>query len=240
MSPAGLRLASVSRRPQYLELADELAERWSRLPPGSLVDSEHQLATEFDVNRLTAREAVRDLERRMVVRRVMGRGTFTAHRLDYQVHLGGVASFHRNVEALGHRPSTRVVEKTWVGRGAARELRVQRVSRVDDLVASVAVDVFPRHVGEVLDERLVDDASIHDELSAMGFVPRRRSVTVTVAVPPEPMAEHLDFSASPLPSWRLVSETVDAHTGDGVHRSDSWMRTDMFAVTVRLDDLRSS
>src|SRR5690606_28552614 len=93
---------SVARSAQYVEVADTLAARWTGLPPGSLVASEHQIADEFGINRLTAREALRELERRMVVRRERGRGTFTAFRLDYPVELGGVASFHRIVESHGH------------------------------------------------------------------------------------------------------------------------------------------
>ncbi len=220
---------------QYIELADRLAARWSTLGPGTLVESEHRLAEEFGVNRLTAREAVRELERRMVVRRVMGRGTFTAHRLDYVVRLGGIASFHRNVEALGHTAETTVVSSSWTGRGERRRLCVERISYVDGFVASSATDSFPQHVGELLEERVADGSSIHDALSALGFDARRRSVQVAVEMPPSAVAAQLEFSSSVMPTWHLLSETVDLPSDRLVHQSDTWMRTDMFAVTVRLE-----
>jgi DNA-binding GntR family transcriptional regulator len=226
----------VSRSPQYVELADRLAQRWGDLVPGTLVESEHQLAAEFGVNRLTAREAVRELERRMVVRRVMGRGTFVAHRLDYVIRIGGIASFHRNVEAAGHRPTTVIVDRRWVGRGTSRALTFTRVSYVDGLVAASSVDSFPADIGRLVDDAIVDGASIHQTLASLGYIPRRRSVRVAMAIPPPAHASALDFSSSVMPSWHVVSETVDQPAGVVVHESDAWMRTDMFEVTVIVEE----
>ncbi len=228
----------MSRTPQYRELADQLEQRWTRLAPGTLVDSEHQIADEFAVNRLTAREAVRELERRMVVRRVMGRGTFSAHRLDYVVRLGGVASFHRNVEAAGHHAETIVSGRRWLGRGPTRRLEITRVSTVDGFVASSGTEWFPAEVGRLVDDHIADGSSVHDALSSLGLIPRRHSVRVAMAMPPTEHAQALDFSSSVLPSWNLVSETIDLATSDVIHGSNTWMRSDMFAVTVIVADTR--
>jgi DNA-binding GntR family transcriptional regulator len=230
-----VRSPSVTRVPHYVELADRLAARWAALAPGTLVESEHQLADEFGVNRLTAREAVRELERRMVVRRVMGRGTFTAYRLAYDVQLGGYASFHRNVAALGHQPSAEVVGHRWTGRGPTRRLVVERVSAVDGFVASFTTESFPADVGREVGDAVVVGGSVHEALLAAGFDPRRGSVNVAVEMPPSTAADHLGFSAHSMPTWHVQSRTIDARRGVEVHASDAWMRTDMFAVTVRLD-----
>ena len=227
----------MSKVPHYVELADRLAKRWAALAPGTMVESEHQLADEFGVNRLTAREAVRELERRMVVRRIMGRGTFTAHRLAYEVRLGGYASFHRNVTELGHRPSTTVVGHRWVGRGDQRRLVVERVSAVDGFVATFTTESFPEPVAGEVRSAVVAAGSIHEALVAAGYDPRRGSVEVGVSMPPGRVAEFLDFSSSVMPTWHLCSRTTDRRGGPVVHTSDAWMRTDMFAVTVRLDDI---
>ncbi|MGA9277490.1 GntR family transcriptional regulator [Ilumatobacter sp.] len=222
------------RARQYVELANVLATRWSALAPGTMVESEHHLAEEFGVNRLTAREAVRELERRMVVRRIMGRGTFTAHRLAYEVRLGGYASFKRNVTALGFVPSTCVVDHRWQGRGSTRQLVVERVSTVDGFVASATTERFPAAIARLVGDDVVGGGSIHEELVQAGFDPRRGSVDVAVAMPPDEKTERLGFSSAVLPTWHLESRTTDGPDGPIVHTSDSWMRTDMFAVTVRL------
>ncbi|MGB0115024.1 MAG: GntR family transcriptional regulator [Ilumatobacteraceae bacterium] len=224
----------MTRAPQYVELADVLARRWGALAPGTMVESEHQLAEEFGVNRLTAREAVRELERRMVVRRIMGRGTFTAHRLAYEVRLGGYASFERNVTELGHVPMTTVVGHGWQGRGERRRLVVERVSSVDGFAASSTTERFPVTVATVVGDVVTSGGSIHAALVDAGFDPRRGSVDVAVAMPPAAAIERLGFSSTVLPTWHLVSETTDGPGGPVIHSSDAWMRTDVFAVTVRL------
>lgn len=226
----------MSRSPRYLDLADRLEQRWRELAPGTLVESEHHLAAEFDVNRLTAREALRELERRMVVRRVVGRGTFTAHRLDYVVRLGGIASFHRNVEAAGHVATTVVSGRRWLGRGATRRLEISRASTVDGFAASSTIEWFPAEVARLVDVSIDDGSSVHDVLSSLGFVPRRHSVRVDLAIPPADHADALDFSSSVMPSWHLVSQTIDVATSEVIHGSSSWMRSDMFAVTVIVED----
>lgn len=226
--------ASSARSPRYVELADRLQERWASLPPGRLVESEHQLAAEFGVNRLTAREAVRELERRMVVRRVMGRGTFTAYRLEYEVQLGGVASFRRSILDLGHEPETTVVDVHRRGRGEGREVVVERVSSVDGFRAVASTDSFPVRIAERFESGVVDNASLHSLMEDTGLQPRRSEVRVSVEMPAEPYAGRLEFSAAAAPTWRVRSTTVDLPTGDVVHRSEAWMRTDMFAVSVIL------
>jgi DNA-binding GntR family transcriptional regulator len=235
-APASVPSGTVTRLPHYVELADLLATRWAELDPGTMVESEHQLAEEFGVNRLTAREAVRELERRMVVRRIMGRGTFTAYRLDYDVRLGGYASFHRNVAERGHVPSTEVVAHGWRGRAPHRRLVIERVSSVDGFVAAATIEMFPAAVGRLVGEVVIAGGSIHDALVDAGHDPRRGSVDVAVAMPPAAVADRLGFSSTVMPTWHLESRTTDGRGGPVVHTSDSWMRTDMFAVTVRLDD----
>lgn len=234
--PGVVRSDDVARSPQYLELADLLAQRWSQLAPGTLVESEHQLASEFGVHRLTAREAVRELERRLVVRRIMGRGTFVAHRVEYEVRLGGVPSFHRIVAAQGHQPMVRVAEFGWSGRGADRRFVVERVSSVDGFVAATTTETFPAQVGRRVETAVASGGSIRDALVDAGYDPRRGAVKVAIEMPPPAVADRLEFSSNPLLTWHLESETLDGTTGPVVHTSNSWMRPDVFAVTVRLGD----
>ncbi len=201
-----------------------------------MVESEHQLASEFGVHRLTAREAVRELERRLVVRRIMGRGTFVAYRLDYEVRLGGVPSFHRIVSAGGHVPSVRVLDCEWRGRGANRSFVAERVSYVDGFVAAATTETFPASIGRRVEAAVAAGGSIRDALVEAGHDPRRGSVKVAIEMPPPMIANRLEFSSNPLLTWHLESETRDGPSGPAIHTSSSWMRADVFAVTVRLGD----
>lgn len=224
----------MARTAQYVDLAGTLAARWADLAPGTLVESEHQVADEFGVNRLTAREAFRELERQMLVRRVMGRGTFTAYRMNYLVELGGVASFHRNVEAAGHTATTEVLGESWVETATGRALTLERVGYVDGFVAVAGRNDFPDPVGAQIEGKVVDGVSMHQALEDLGYTPRRSEVTVGLEIPDPATAELLAFSNAVQPTWHVRSETIDTATGTCIHRSSSWMRADMFEVTVRV------
>lgn len=166
----------------------------------------------------------------------MGRGTFTAYRLEYEVRLGGVASFKRSILDLGHVPETIVTDVNRRGRGETREVIVERVSSVDGFRAAASIDSFPIRVAESFVDDIADNVSLHSLMEAAGWEPRRSEVRVSVEMPPEPFADRLEFSSATSPTWRIRSTTIDRSSGQIVHRSDAWMRTDMFAVSVVLGE----
>ncbi|MEM8621782.1 MAG: GntR family transcriptional regulator [Actinomycetota bacterium] len=229
--------ASSASAPRYLILADQLEQEWSRLPPNSLVDSETQLAARFDVNRLTAREVMRELERRTVVRRIVGRGTFTALKLQYPIERGRPPSLRRLVAEVGYRHELVDASVRWHpgGRSSPRELVSQRVAAVEDLVASAATDRFVAWVGEAIEQEVRAGESIFEALQSLGVVPWRRRVTVRMGLPDHKTGAALGYVGASPPTWHVSSETVDASTGNPLHRSSSWMRGDVFDVRVELD-----
>ena len=90
----------------YLSLSQRLEEQLAKASPGDPVPSENELARHHKVHRLTARAALQELERRHLVRRVQGRGTFVVRRLDYRISTEGPASFTDIVRSAGGNPST--------------------------------------------------------------------------------------------------------------------------------------
>jgi GntR family transcriptional regulator, arabinose operon transcriptional repressor len=63
-----------------------------RLRPGDRVPSEHALAEQFEVSRITSRKALEVLAQANVVERAQGRGTFIVHDLPNLEALGGLVS----------------------------------------------------------------------------------------------------------------------------------------------------
>ncbi len=94
----------------YLTLSQRLEEQLATASPGDPVPSENELARYHKVHRLTARAALQELERRHLVRRVQGRGTFVSRRLDYCISTEGPASFTDIVLSAGGNPSTTTEE----------------------------------------------------------------------------------------------------------------------------------
>jgi len=229
--------ADTSRVPRFLEIADELHRHWAKLAPNTPVESETQLAERFGVNRQTAREVMKELERRAAVRRIVGRGTFTALKLDYPIERGRPPSFRRLVAELGREHSILSKSVRWrPARGERpRALISTRTIAVDGLVAAHATDEIVEHVGEQLHSQIADGASIHDAFVSIGLQPWRRRVAVTMGQPPSAIGADLGFVSAAPPSWRVRSETVDVRSGDTIHRSDTWMRSDVFDVRIELD-----
>ena len=227
-------MANRRTRPKYLELADALEEQCAIGPPGSPLPGEHTLAADFGVHRLTAREAVRELERRLLVRRIPGRGTFIAHRLTYTIDSQTAPSFRQLISALGHTPGVSSTSMLWSGRGSSRHLIVERTLTVDDLVASATTDRFPHSIGSVVADSLSSGGSVAEALSTCGYLPRRGAANVSFRVPPADVECRLGYSGSAFPIWYVESYTVNGHDGSHIHRSESWMRPEMFSVHVIL------
>src|SRR5450755_4429117 len=98
----------TSEVPFYLQVADQLEEQIATLEAGEPMPSEHELARDHDINRLTARAALEELERRYLVRRQQGRRTIVSRRIDYPLDPGGVPGWTKIVRKAGNVPRTEV------------------------------------------------------------------------------------------------------------------------------------
>jgi GntR family transcriptional regulator len=79
------------------------------LPPNSLLPTEHQLAKEFRVSRLTIRQALHLLEGAGLVSRRRGRGTIVSPAKVVR-HWSPIATFEEDIQQQGVRLETRVLE----------------------------------------------------------------------------------------------------------------------------------
>lgn len=85
-------------------LANLLRSRIEKLPLGSALPPERTLAAEFGVARMTLRHALDELERKGLIVRRQGSGTFTARpRLN---HVVAITSFTEEMRRLGMSAST--------------------------------------------------------------------------------------------------------------------------------------
>jgi GntR family transcriptional regulator len=75
-------LDPLSATPLYVQLADVIADmiRSGVLAPDRPIPSEHHLADEYGVARLTARRAARELRERGLVVTVRGKGSFVTEQ----------------------------------------------------------------------------------------------------------------------------------------------------------------
>lgn len=193
-----------SDRPVYRQLSDLLEARLTtHARPGDRLPSELELSQQFDVNRLTVRRALNELNQRGLIETVHGKGSFVATPVvRYSISAGRDASLTRAMRELGHDVAIRVLSTEQVRsrplqtalkiEGAVLVCRTLRL--VDDQpwsysTTSIGVERFPD-----LAQAWTGEASLFDFLlHAHGVRMRRadRSFAAALAEPVE--AEHLQI-----------------------------------------------
>lgn len=106
-----MRLRRESADPLYVQLKATLeAEIASgRYPVHERLPSERELSDQYQVSRMTARQALLDLAREGLVYTRVGKGTFVAQpKIDQQLRT--VTGFSQDMRERGNQPSSRVLE----------------------------------------------------------------------------------------------------------------------------------
>jgi DNA-binding GntR family transcriptional regulator len=123
-------LNRFSPKPLYRQLCDVLIPKLgTEYAWGDRLPSEAELAAEYDVNRLTVRQAIADLARQGLVDPIQGKGTFVVPpAIRYRIAAGRDASFTAAMADLGHETELRVLRTTRDDDPAIRqELQTRRV-----------------------------------------------------------------------------------------------------------------
>ncbi len=165
---------------RYEEIEEWLWERVHTGAPGDPLPSEAELAVQFGVSRMTARQAVQNLAAEGLVRRQRGSGTYIAPRPLHR-HSGPLMSFtadmHRrgktassqlltaelrtptaaDVEALGLEPDTRIVA-------------LSRLRLADGAPMAIESASLPAVFASVLAGDL-EHGSLHEALRGLGREP---------------------------------------------------------------------
>jgi GntR family transcriptional regulator len=233
----------------YLSLSRRLEEQLSTASPGDLVPSENELARLHQVNRLTARAALQELERRHLVRRIQGRGTFVVHRLDYRISTDGPASFTEIVRSAGGNPSTSTDEvivraatpaerRSLMLAPRAQVVELRRRRWLDDELVGVGISVLPTALAPGLPGKLGLDGSLYRVLAEdYDLQPRRAWFRCEVEAAPEAVAVQLKLRGRPdlfHNCGRLESERLKVP----VEINDGWLRTDVFNVVIEVGEFK--
>ncbi len=228
----------------YISVANELEDRIRRLDVGDKVPSENEVVREFSVSRPTARAALQELERRFVVRRVKGSGTYVNERIPYPIGSKYPPSASRTIALSGYEATLRVVtvsevepslsEVALFGDHAPQRLCVVgRTMEIDSEIVGFGVSKVSSSIAPNLRRHLEEISSIWRILfSLYGIRLTRRTINVSIDTPPDHVARIIE---SREPAWRLQSVNVDATSGTVVELGESWIRTDRIAVSVHFD-----
>lgn len=233
----------VPADPTYLELADGLAASLGEA--GQRVASENELAEVHGVSRPTARAALQELERRYLVRRRRGAGTFVNRRIDYVISADAPPSATATFRLAGWEPTIEVIDTSTIGAPAdvAVHLGIERRAPVICVRRRLVLDVATAwttayvlaEIAPDLGDRLVSGASLYRVLcDDYGVRPRRRWSRASLDLPPDATIEALGLEGRP-PTWLL--EGVDEDADDpfrAIEFTRSWMRADVVNVVYEL------
>lgn len=233
--------------PRYLELADRIADAlgrgaWAageRLPPDAV------LAREHGVNRHTVARALEHLQRKGLVSRVRGHGTFVSPgRLEYRIAPN--MSFSNSVARMGRRNRQLIVgvSRHPADAALAEQLRIpagsavvtlERVRYAGDVplallrkhYSDAVVPALERHVG-----RFVSTRAVIRHRYGLEVVRARSEIEIDPADPT--VAGHLGV-ASGAPLLKITSlDTLP--DGTPVEYGHAFFRGDAARIQVTLDD----
>jgi GntR family transcriptional regulator len=229
----------------YLLLSEELEAELQSARSGDPVASETELARRFRVSRLTARAALQELERRHLVKRIQGRGTFVLRRLEYRISPDGPASFTDIVTQAGGHPTTttegvreRVAtaaeRKTLDLPARARVIELTRRRWLDDEPVGVGTSVLPAELVPGLADHLDDGGSLYRVMvEQYDLQPQRAWFRSEVEAAPPDVARLLDLrTRSDLYHNQGRLESARLHRP--IEFNDGWLRTDSFNVVVEI------
>jgi DNA-binding GntR family transcriptional regulator len=237
----------VTTRNGYHKIAGELADEIAQLEPGTKLASEHELMARFGVGRASARSAVQELERRGLVRRLRGSGTYVNRRIDYVVSKEKRPSWHRTVEAAGAVPRSAVLlsEIRPIPAHHAQQLGVvpgtpahymRRLRYVDDHVAALGEEWVTCEAIAELGSAMRVEESLDELLRQMGRFDVVRSWCRTAMELPSPETSKVLEMSYVAPVWVIESINRDAETGVAVTYSTAWMRADMIRVVMEIGE----
>ncbi|PRB43416.1 hypothetical protein CQ020_08005 [Arthrobacter sp. MYb23] len=235
----------MQSEPIYLKLSEQIMEQFSDVPANRALPSEHDLGNIFGVNRQTIRAALDELERRWLIRKVKGSGTFRTQRFEYRISRDLAPSFTQTVRAAGADPRTinskpvirqaSPEERDILGLEAGSKVTVlERVRYIDDMPVSTAISVLPSAAVPRLAAVLSVDGSLDGVLRRhYGYFPHRQWSQSRLSSPPNEISETLGLRGRP-PQILLRGLISCSESGKKLEYVESYLRPDVFDVVTEL------
>ncbi len=243
-----MRLDATAARPLYLQLRDTLLRRIQAGEYGAhqRLPSERELSEQFQVSRITVRQALSDLTQHGHVYTRVGKGTYVSEPALLKP-LGSLFGFSESVRQHGRKPSSTILAAglTPASKDLADRLqvppgdplvRLRRLRRVDGLPIALELTHLPHNACPDLIQRLGDDASLYAVLEhEYGLSMAFAEITVGAGLTDEEESHLLGLSPSSavlraeqtsfVQDGRPMEVTCATYRGDGYHFNATLYRT---------------
>ena len=186
---------------------------------GDRIPSERELALEFNVSRMTLRQAVQTLVEEGILERQVGAGTFVA-RKKVQEKMTGVTRFTELMEAQGKNPSSRTVSYSVTTPSLSalerlkpkddeKVLRMERIRYADEVPICFEVATLPYSLVKDYERNQIT-TSLYRTLEESGRKIGHAQQSVSAHVASERIAEYLNIKrGSAILRLRQVTELGD-------------------------------
>lgn len=231
-------------KPLYLQIKDIYKKKIlnGELKTGDKIESELEIQNMYAVSRITARQAILDLEKEGMVKRGRGRGTFVIWKPGIEEDLMHVSSFTQEMDAIGREPGTSFVSitKECMDKQTAQEFNwkdtdelmycVRRVRTADDIKIVYMISYYPLSTNLPMDPERIKN-SIYEILDYTGSgIPTHIQEKIRAELPNEETIEALNISKNqPILYRSRVSYSEDQKL---VELSKCYFRGDLYSYTI--------
>lgn len=191
--------------PIYVQIAQAVIQlvHDRALKYGEQVPSERELAEQYKVSRLTARQAIDELVKRGIAYRVQGKGTFLAHPKIREA--SGLMSFTDELRQRGFTPTSKVITQQVIPASEAVAARLQievttpifnlnRIRLADGQPVAMEYAYINLRLFPGIDEETFEDKSFFDLIrSKYGVYPAWAEAEIEARLVSEQEARWLDL-----------------------------------------------
>ena len=232
------------RQPRYRSIAAEIGRRIESrgYEPGSMLPSEAELAAEFNVTRMTVRQALAGLSARGLIERRHGHGTMVSpihlqrqadqpNGLSAELVMRGVVAGSRVLRLDKIRPAADARADLWIGpRGSAHRLR--RLRYADGVLIGLQETLIPEKYAPSLGEVDFNTASLTSVLRDLhGLSATYADLTIESVGADRAIAAALDVE----PGTPVLSSTRVSFLEDGrpLERTLGWFLGSRYSYQIR-------
>lgn len=230
--------------PLYLQISARLREKIVEkvYEYGSTIPSEAELQKLYNVSRITARQAIQELEKEGLVERARGKGTIVTYRKTIEESLAKIRSFTDEMKERNMKPGTKsarisVVKSDWKLAqlfGIDRDMPIYCLHRVrtgDGVPIVVFQSYFSLSRNLPLDDSLYY-GSLYALLAQRGIEPVRIQEKFDCMMPDQHLQDALEI-AKHQPVLRRTRTSYDGE-GTVLEYTISYYRADLYSYYVEI------
>lgn len=223
----------------YIQIKDIYRDKIlsDELKLGDKIESEMEIQQKYNVSRITARQAILDLEKEGMVKRGRGKGTFVIWQPAIEEELSHIMSFTKEMEHRNRVPGTKglsvSIEPLPEGFGSHSKEKmycIRRVRTADDVKLVYFVSYFPLSTNLPLDPDEYSE-SIYEILDYTGTgLPVRIEEKISAQMPDKEVRDALNIPKT-LPV--LVRQRLSySATNELIEYTTCYYRGDLYTYSI--------